>query len=541
MIPLAILAASLVLTTACSGTPPAGLPTIPGVAAPASPMLQPTVEGGFGARVLFTVGERIGDYRPPGVLDGMAAFAGDDNTVIVLATHELGARRGYPYRLANGTELTGARITRFIIDRQTLQVRSAGLAYSAIRDRAGLPVVLPAQLSQRNGLGNAGLASLCSAAGYEVGEYGFVDRIFFAHEEVTQRQGHPHGGSVFALDVNGETLWALPDLGRGAWENVTAVTTPDGDAPDGQVALLLGDDFQFGSAPLYLWIGRKEPGGDFPARNGLRQGQLHVWVADSGDRSPQDWSGSGTTRTGRFVPLAARTGDGRPAPGTDRLGYYNELVLRERAAALGAFQFSRPEDLHTNPANARQVIFSSTGHGDVFPADDWGSLYVIDVAFETAADGTLAAGARLQLIYDSDDTGDLGIRNADNLVWAGDGRIYVQEDRATKRAVFGAGSGVEASIWQLDPAAPSAPVRIAVINRAAVPSGATDAEPRVIGTWESSGIIDVSHLFATEPDELALLANVQAHGVTDGPIGGSRDLVEAGQLLLLRKPAAEHP
>lgn len=470
ILPLA-LCVSLALTAACSGTPPAGVPTIPGVAAPAAPMLLTTPEGGFASRVLFTVGERIGDYRPPGVLDGMAAFAGDDDTVIVLATHELGARRGYPYRLANFTELAGARITRFTLDRRTLEIRTAGLAYNAIRDRAGLPVVLPGQLSERTGLGSAGLESFCSAAGYDVGEHGFVDRIFFAHEEVTKREGHPHGGSVFALDVTGETLWALPDLGRGAWENVTALTTPDGNRPDGHVALVLGDDLEFGGALLYLWLGQKVPGGDFPARNGLRQGQLHVWVADSGDRSPRDWSGSGSFRAGRFVPLPARTPDGRPATGTDRQGYYDDTVMRERSAALGAFQFSRPEDSHANPANGQQLIFASTGHGDLYSADDWGSLYVIDVSFETGRDGMLAASARLQLVYDSDDTGDLGIRNPDNLVWAGDGRIYVQEDRATKRAVFGAESGVEASIWQLDPTAPAAPVRIAVINRAAVPPG----------------------------------------------------------------------
>ncbi len=533
ILPLA-LAASLVLTAACSGTPPA---TVPGVAAPAAPMLLATAEGGFAGQVLFTVGERVGDYRPPGVLDGMAAFAGDDETFIVLATHELAARRGYPYRLANGTELTGARITRFEIDRQSLAIRRAGLAYGAVRDRAGQVVVLPAQLNEGSSPGNGGLSSFCSAAGYEAGEYGFVDRIFFAHEEVTRRKGHPHGGSVFALDVSAGTLWALPALGRGAWENGTALVTPDGDQPDGHVALLLGDDLEPGAAPLYLWLGRKVPGGDFPDRNGLRQGQLHVWVADDGVRSPEDWSGSGTARTGRFVPLPARTADGRPGPGTDRLGYYDDTVLRERSVALGAFQFSRPEDLHTNPANGRQVVFASTGQGDVFPADDWGSLYLIDVDFEAGASGGLAARARLRLIYDGDETGDFGIRNPDNLVWASDGNIYLQEDKATRRAVFGADSGVEASIWQLDPARPSEPVRIAVMNRAAVPAGATDAKAGEIGTWESSGIIDVSGLIDAAPGEMALLVNVQAHSITDGAIGGRKDLVEGGQLLLLRRPA----
>ena len=106
-------------------------------------------------------------------------------------------------------------------------------------------------------------------SGWSAGEYGFVDRLVLAHEEVTQSEGHPHGGTIFALDVAGEVLWALPALGRGSWENSAAVSTPDGDRPDGHVALLLGDDLEFGRAPLYLWIGRKIPGGNFIERNGL--------------------------------------------------------------------------------------------------------------------------------------------------------------------------------------------------------------------------------------------------------------------------------
>ena len=179
----------------------------------------------------------------------------------------------------------------------------------------------------------------------------------------------------------GEVLWALPELGRGSWENSAAVATPDGERPDGHVALLLGDDLEFGRAPLYLWLGRKIPGGNFLERNGLARGQLHVWVAGNGDRTPQQWSGSGSVRTGRFVPLAARTADGKPGPATDGAGYFNDTELRRRAEALGAFMFSRPEDLHTNPRGGTQVAFASTGHGGQFPADDWGNVYLIDLDF----------------------------------------------------------------------------------------------------------------------------------------------------------------
>ncbi len=508
-----------------------------------APMLVSEPGKGFHVEVLLTTGDKVGGYRPPGVLDGMVAFARDDDAeaVDLFVTHELEADEGPLYRLANGTELTGSRITRFTMDRRTRRITSADLAYREVRDRAGRIVTDATQLTERGGSGAAGLESFCSAAGWSAGEYGFVDRLVLAHEEVTRSEGHPHGGTIFALDVAAEVLWALPALGRGSWENSAAVSTPDGDRPDGHVALMLGDDLEFGRAPLYLWIGRKVPGGNFVERNGLAVGQLHVWVADGGDRTPQDWSGTGTMRRGRFVPLPARTADGQPTPVTDANGYFDDPELRRRAEDLGAFMFSRPEDLHTNPRSGTQVAFASTGHGDQFEADDWGNVYLVDVNFREDADAGLLADADARLFYDSDESADRGLRNPDNLVWSSDGSIYVQEDRATKLARFGAESGREASVWALDPTGSRPPTRIAVIDRRAVPAGSTDSKAGELGAWESSGIVDVTRLFGGAPGEVLLLANVQAHGVTDGPVGGSQGLVEASQLLLLSNATPKVP
>ena len=252
----ALLASGLVL----GGCADVGRPVA--VVATPRPMLVPVPGTGFSSQVLLTTGEVIGTYRPPGVLDGMVAFAArDPESMDLFVTHELEANEGRSYRLANGTELTGSRITRFGVDRRTRRITSAGLAYREVRDRAGRIVVDAAQLNETTGRGAAGLESFCSASGWSAGEYGFADRLVMAHEEVTRTEGHPHGGTIYALDVEGETLWALPELGRGSWENSAALSTPDGSRPDGHVALLLGDDLEFGRAPLYLWIGRKIPGG----------------------------------------------------------------------------------------------------------------------------------------------------------------------------------------------------------------------------------------------------------------------------------------
>lgn len=499
------------------------------------PMLVAEAGSGFTTDVLFTTGDAVGAWQPPGVLDGLVALPGPTpDVVIVLANHELEAGDGRPYALANGTVLTGSRLTRFEMDRETRRITAAGLAYREIRDRAGRPVTDPVQLSGAPGSGTAGLAALCSAAGWSPGEFGFVDALVLTHEEVSRAEGHPHGGTVFALDVAAGVLWALPELGRGSWENSAAVRMPDQAAADGHVALLLGDDLEFGRAPLYLWIGRKIPGGNFIERNGLALGSLHVWVATGGDRTPDQWTGSGTSRQGRFVRLATRGAPGESRAGTDGAGYFDDVELRARAGRLGAFMFSRPEDLHTDPATGTRVAFASTGHGQQFPADDWGNVYVVDMGFVPGEDGQWQADATIHLRYDSDERGDLGLRSPDNLVWASDGWLYVQEDRATKLGAFGEASGREASVWALEPRGSAEPRRIAVVDRSALPPGTTDRKAGELGAWESSGIVDVTP-YLGEPGELLLLATVQAHGVTDGPVGGAGELVEASQLLLLRK------
>jgi hypothetical protein len=517
----------LLLLTACA--------TGPGVETPA--MLRALPDTDFRVEVLFTVGETIGDYRPPGILDGLAVFPRDAGTLRILATHELESSRGYPYRLDSGLELTGARISYFDIDKATRRIVAAGPAYGRLRDRSGALVTSASAVNER-GDPLRGLETLCSAAGYLAGERGFVDDIFFVHEEVSAREAHPHGGTAWALDVAGRELWALPELGRGSWENSAAMA-----APDGFVALLLGDDLEFGGAPLYLWLGRREPGGDFIARNGLRDGRLHVWVPDDGSADAADWRGTGKVLAGRFVPVATREATRAGQRGHDALGYRDDTTLRSAAFAAGAFRFSRPEDLHANPADPREAVFASTGHGVAVPADDWGTLYVVRLEFADAgAGGWPEARATLRILHDADDFADFGIRSPDNLVWAADGLVYVQEDKATKRGRFGAASGRDASVWQIDPRDPESRQRIAEIDRRAVlPAGSRDRKAAEFGAWESSGIIDISRALGARPDERVLLLTVQAHGLAGGPIGGRQALVEGGQLLMLSRRVSGPP
>jgi hypothetical protein len=115
---------------------------------------------GYEVDPIFTVGERVDDYTPPGILDGLGAFALNDDTVRVLANHELANDVGYAYTLANGTELTGGRVSFFDIDIETRQLVDAGLAYDTIINRAGEVV------DEASDLEFEGINRLCSAHCY---------------------------------------------------------------------------------------------------------------------------------------------------------------------------------------------------------------------------------------------------------------------------------------------------------------------------------------------------------------------------------------
>lgn len=471
---------------------------------------------------LFTVGESLpdgagGTYTPPGILDGMGAWDRGDHVELVV-NHELANNRGYPYMLANGATLTGARISYFLIDKQSREIFQSSLAYDVIYNRAGSEVAGPADLEF------GALNRLCSAGSVNAGEAGFVDDIFFTGEETT-------GGSMWILDVQDGSLWAAPALGRGGWESAAALSIPSINKT--HVALILGDDRQ--SAPLYLYVGEKDSsaGAGFLARNGLASGKLFMWKADDASTVPSQFLGSVNFKTGSFVEVTNYVPSMVGQPGYDALGYASQSNIDAQKVALGAFQFSRPEDVHTNPSNGSQVVFASTGREQFDGgSDSWGTTYLVDVKLSQSVLKGGQIGANVRVIYDGDDADkqDFGIRSPDNLVWSSDHFAYIQEDRSVNG--FGSVSGAEASIWQLQPHSGDA-VRIAMMDRSAVPAGQTDFAPGDLGNWESSGIIDVAGLFGEKKGELFLF-NTQAHSLAGGVIS-SANLAEGGQLLFLSK------
>ncbi len=519
----------------------------------------------------FTNGLNPGDsvYAPAGIFDGLGAFDNKDGTYTVLANSELGNAAGVPY-LVDGVALTGARISKFIIDKDIdndasngyqSAVISGGIAYSSIVDANGNRVTNSAQI-------NGGFSRFCSgsfeAANKFGKERGFVDSIYLTGEETTN-------GLIYALDTKTDTLIALAGLGKAGWETAIQVDTGSRNT----VGLLLMDD---NTAPIYLWVGEKSDSerADFLQHNGLakEQGNLYTWVPTGGsigtaagtvgvpDSADLNALALGIAAAGRW----ALVGSGNQVAGWD------QPTLRANANALGALQLSRLEDANINPLNGQQVVFATTGNSAFGGADTFGNLITLDLSHAFNSQGLIGStnSTNLKVIYDGDreitrwdaangnnngviDTAERGafgatiIRNPDNLTWSKDGFIYVQEDRSVDKGFFQA---EEASVFKVSATAKDSVTGQAVterwlqIDRAAVPSvyGQSDSAPTDYGNWESSGIIDVSAIYGEAAGSM-LLGDVQAHSLGDnsvsktGNIGGSGYLVEGGQLNLIQNPA----
>jgi hypothetical protein len=522
---------------------------------------QPSAESmlagldGWGVQPLLTVTGALDDgYRPVGKLDGIGATELDPQTVRIFVNHELSASSGEGYA-ANGVDLVGARISFFDVDKANFSITGGGIAYDAIFDASGALAVDTSFTHEEM----PGFTAFCSGTLVEAGQFdgrGLVDAIYFAGEETGGGQTQV-GGAVWALDIANGDLHALPAFGRGAWENAAEVDT----GTESHVAFMLTDDTApfdadgdgiAEGAPLYLYVGEKsvDPAAGFLERNGLAGGDLYVWVSDDPAKAdPESYRIDDAALDGHWVAI-----DNSPDPeladefgttGFDPYGNPTQRTLWTRAEEAGAFRFARPEDIATSPADGTEVVLAATGRENDFNgADRAGEVYTMRLDFTHLTSGLI--GGTLDFLYDGDsDPGQL-LRSPDNLDWADDGFVYVQEDPAAA-GLFGEGAVNPAppGIVQIDPASGSVSRIVEIARDAIVPAGAVD-EAGV--DWESSGIVDVSTLFDL-PAGTLFLADVQAHslveqddrGVAAGPAAllTNSGLVEGGQLSFLTAPGTQ--
>ncbi len=284
---------------------------------------------------------------------------------------------------------------------------------------------------------SANLSRLCSGTSYMPDSFGedrgFVDQMYITGEEVFNSTGR-----FYAVDPKTQTLWEAPDLGGGSWENAALVDTGN----TTHTALFLSEDNS--GSRLQLYIGEKGVDSnsdgevDFLERNGLRGGTVY-YFHPGGGASTVD------------LPDGSVSGTWNSSP-------------------IGALAEDKLEDVHTNPADGTQLVL----------ADQTDGLYTMDLDLQFAGGvfDTLNSGATIDQIVPEIGTNSLG--NPDNLTWAEDGKLYVQQD--------GAGNGM----WQMDPDG---------TNRVQIATGFS----------EPSGIVDVSTLIGYAPGSV-LLTSIQGNG-----------------------------
>ncbi len=367
--------------------------------------------------------------------------------------------------------ISDARVSRLVLDGNTAAVRSGAYPIN----------------------GSEGYRSLSSAflAGPEVG---FDDRVFLTGEENT---GGERGGVAIGIDAESGDVAELPWLGHFKHEN--AVVVP---GFDDQTVVFLTDDDPTGSE-AYLYIA------DSPQDLLDGNGQLYVFVADDAEDSAD--VAKGGPLSDHFEPVDEGDNDDAEA-------------LQTAAEDAGTFTFVRLEDATYDRTTPNTIYFADTGDNG-------------DQTFATPSREPLSANGRLysMTLDPSDPTqvtslnvlldGDAGddIRNPDNID-ANASTILIQEDLNADNREADSDNTARILAYDIGSGAVST---LARVDQSDDPNRLVD-EGDEAGSWESSGIIDVSDLFGSG----SWLVDVQAHTMDVRQFDG---VDEGGQLLLIRQ------
>jgi len=365
--------------------------------------------------------------------------------------------------------ISGARVSRLVLDASTGAVKSGEYIYD----------------------GTEGFERFCSA--YMAGPWdGFDKPTFLTGEETT---GSPKGGLSVAIDGATGQPTELPWLGHIDHENEVAIP-----GFTGKTVIVTTDDNSKGSE-VYLYVA------DSPADVLAGKGQLYVFKADNAAGTAD--IKKGTELTGTFVPI-------------DQADNTDGDALQAAADSAGAFKFVRTEDVTYDRTNTTTIYFTDTGDdqdpnlaADGTPLTKNGRLYAMTL---DPADPTKASGFKVLLDGDQGDD----ILNPDNID-ANKTTIMLQEDRNDYNRHENSDDTGRILAYDI------ASGKVTPIAKVDQSDGAGLVDPGdEAGSWESSGIINVSDIYG----EGAWLVDVQAHTIKV-PQFGKED--EGGQLLLIRQ------
>jgi hypothetical protein len=497
---------------------------------------------GVTLQALLSVGDTVArtstgtldGYRLTGLPDGMGAYRDEQGQIHLFLNHEFGdGRDGIQSTIPVVGEpgIKGAYVSEFILDPTNGNVVSGDLAFDEAKQWDPTTETFIDRTAQWRDLATDAwkFAKFCS--GFLGGpESGLTDRIYFTGEE--------DGGSDPTFDslggqtvvVAGGVAYALPQMGHFQRENGVVIPTADAS----KTYVLLPEDRRTLDSQLYLWAGTKVPDDPNPiVRNGLTNGDLYVFAADNPKVEGEAQFGIGNGNLpGKWIKI----------PQNIALG--PEKELEDWVQAAKAFDFVRVEDAATSTYEAGVLYFASTGNGNPVPGNPnpYGRLY--EMRFDNPVnplDGAgLTALIQAKNLYEP-------VIQPDNMAMDIQGNLIIQENINNESRGQGPFTTGEGRIWSYNTKTGDI-VELAELSQLpAEPIWPTTIpkNPAPGGTWESSGVIDVSNFYG----QGSWLFDVQANSLDNelayrlatglpGPAPEGFKVREGGQLLMLRTSSA---
>lgn len=503
---------------------------------------------GWSTEAIISVGDALpGGYTFDAIPDGIAiGNVNGQGTVDILVNHEL-SPVPFPATRQDGLNATVSQLR--------LNQHSAGVLKG--------DYVIPQ---------SAGYQRFCS--NFVVGaEQGFDRTLLFTNEEardIVLRQadswhqpgvqlsepGAEQAGVVVAYDVKSGAFRSIYGMGRHNHENSVGVPGY------GYPVVLSGDDtFDAPASQLYLY--KAASGTDVWNDNGT----LYAFVAD--DPAVNDYGDVTEVMDavpGHFIPVPRDIATGKlggdlsarditsldfPDPDypTPPAGIPDgpQWVLERWSNLNNVFQFIRIEDTAYDRTNPRVQYLADSGEPRALPDATTGRLrrgpsgtegpYPNGRIWKLTLGSNPLEGATLDILPGANFDA-LGYRNPnavhqpDNVETTSEG-LFIQEDTGGHNAQSASfPNATNARVWRYGLPAGGLTV-VAEVNQAVPGAPALNR-----GSWESSGIVDVSSVFGPG----AFLLDVQAHG-WDETLSGGNDAPavpkrEHGQLLLLRAPSS---
>lgn len=460
---------------------------------------------GYETDALFSVGDTVPEtsnparrYQMVGIPDGLGAHAGPGSRTTLFMNHEF-TNSALSRTTIGDPRDRGALVSKVILDSNG-EVVSAERAYDEVYLENTFVGHAPTEGNTTPGFGRFCSGSIAGPV------EGFDSWIYFANEEAAPPATFsPLGG--LSVAIVGNKAFGLPKLGHFRWEN----TLVQPDRRDNRTVIIGLEDGPADLTPanansqVYMYVGTKvRPNPSVLRRNGLDNGALFVLAPVSPVQSSEEVVVNGTIAV-QWVEI----------PNAENL---SEPQLEAASDARNAFRFARPEDGAFNKRNANHFAFVTTGGA---AANALGRIYSLNIDPDNVLRGTLTVEVNADQVIAAG--GDTAI-SPDNVDFSRNFFVVNEDGTEQSRPVMAA-KGRDGSIWRFKAKQRSirgsSATRIGELD----PPG-RDGIPVGPGIWETSGIIDSSHLFGRD----TWLFDVQAHPPTTAP---GDNTVEDGQLLLL--------